>query len=357
MVADYSSYLEFIGAVYFTMSLSEYLTSKIWNVKDTKKFDRALDGLGMKDDTDFKDAVLAANSTKGKQLQAELSKKSLIGLFVISFLLIYSGYEQSIKDTNDADALSVLHLELSYSCIYFIVTLFFLQWVVFKKWKYVVFYISSIVGFFSLVRLNTWVYNCYDIEKIMIDYIDPTVCIIVSIPILWQIFIIWIHKSVFYGYVKSKIKEAQRVYGKVQECVKNGQYDLLPPQYYEIYMRNSQTSRGTTPQQILDDSLTEYKGALYNDIRIIGLKVRLYQLLFSWFRYRGEGLIAWLKNLCKNKGVARPKKLMIENYADYAETYKKMRLQNKKLNMSDFCKMLNISYEEFKGYYSKHCEK
>ena len=64
-----------------------------------------------------------------------------------------------------------------------------------------------------------------------------------------------------------------------------------------------------------------------------------------------------LKNLCKNKGVARPKKLMIENYADYAETYKKMRLQNKKLNMSDFCKMLNISYEEFKGYYSKHCEK
>ena len=84
MVADYSSFLEFVGAVYFTMSLSEYLTSKIWSPEDAKKFDRALDGLGMKDDKDFKQAVLAANTQKGVELQAELSKKSLIGLFVIA---------------------------------------------------------------------------------------------------------------------------------------------------------------------------------------------------------------------------------------------------------------------------------
>ena len=41
MVADYSSYLEFIGAVYFTMSLSDYLTTKIWSPQDTKKISRS----------------------------------------------------------------------------------------------------------------------------------------------------------------------------------------------------------------------------------------------------------------------------------------------------------------------------
>ena len=68
MVADYSSYLEFIGAVYFTMSLSDYLTTKIWSPTDTKKIRRSLDGLGMKDDKDFKQAVLDANKKKGEKI-------------------------------------------------------------------------------------------------------------------------------------------------------------------------------------------------------------------------------------------------------------------------------------------------
>ena len=356
MVADYSSFLEFVGAVYFTMSLSEYLTSKIWNPEDAKKFERALDGLGMKDDKEFKKAVLVANTKKGEKLQAELSKKSLIGLFVIAFLLLFCGYEQVVKDTCGTDALSLLQLELVYSCIYFIVTLFMLQWVVFKKWKYVVFYILSIVGFFSLIRWNAWVYDSYDIEKVMVENIGLVVCVTVSIPILWQIFITWIHKSVFYGYVKSKIREAQRVYNNVEEYTKSGQYNMLPPQYYEIYMRNSQASEDTTPRQAMDDSLTEYKGVLYNDIRVIGLKVRLYQLLFSWFRYRGKGVLNWFGNLRKNKSMVRPKKLMVENYADYAEKYKTMKAQNKNLKMKDFCEIVNISFEEFNRYYCKYCQ-
>ena len=356
MVADYSSFLEFVGAVYFTMSLSEYLTSKIWNPEDAKKFERALDGLGMKDDTEFKKAVLVANTKKGEKLQAELSKKSLIGLFVIAFLLMFCGYEQSVKDTGDVEALSLLQLELSYSCGYFIFTMFVLQWVVFKKWKYVVFYILSIVGFFTLIRWNVWVFNCYDIEIVMVNNIGVEVCVTVSIPILWQIFITWIHKSVFYGYVKSKIKDAQLVYNNVVEYAKTGQYDMLPPQYHEIYMRNSQASEDTTPRQAMDDSLTEYKGALYNDIRVIGLKVRLYQLIYSWFKYRCKSMLAWFRNLWKHKSVVRPKKLMVENYADFAEKYKTMKAQNKNLKMKDFCGIVNISFEEFNRYYCKYCQ-
>lgn len=356
MVADYSSFLEFVGAVYFTMSLSEYLTSKIWNPEDAKKFERALDGLGMKDDKEFKKTVLVANTNKGKTLQAELSKKSLIGLFVIAFLLVFCGYEQEVKENSGTDALSLLQLELVYSCIYFIVTLFLLQWVVFKKWKFVVLYILSILGFFLFIRWKIWVYNCYDIENVMVDNIGLVVCITVSIPILWQIFITWIHKSVFYGYVKSKIKEAQQVYNNVEEYIRSGQYDILPPQYHEIYMRNSQASEDTTPRQVMDDSLTEYKGALYNDIRVIGLKVRLYQLLLSWFKYKGSGLLTWLKNLRIHKSVVRPKKLMVENYADYAEKYKNMKTQNKNLKMKDFCEIVNISFDEFNRYYCKYCQ-
>lgn len=357
MVADYSSFLEFIGAVYFTMSLSEYLTSKIWSPEDTKKFERALDGLGMKDDNDFKDAVLAANKKKGEVLQAELSKKSLIGLFAIAFLLMFCGYEQEIKEVGSKDDVAILQLELAYSCIYFLVSQFLLQWILFDKWKYVVFYVVSVICVFLLIRWKSLVYNYYDAENVLVEYIGIIVCITVSIPILWQIFITWIHKSVFYGYVKSKIREAQNVYKEVQECLRKGEYDKLPHRYHEIYMKKSQVSG--TPQQALDDSLTEYIGVLYNDIRVIGLKVRLYQLLISWFRYRGMCLVIWFRNLFKSKGksVVSPNKLYVETYADYAAKYKAMKMQNKNLKMKDFCKIVNINFEEFNKYYGKYCQK
>ena len=357
MVADYSSFLEFVGAVYFTMSLSEYLTSKIWSPKDTKKFDRALDGLGMKDDEDFKQAVLAANEKKGEVLQAELSKKSLIGLFAIAFLLMFCGYEQEIKEVGSKDDLAILQLELAYSCIYFMVSQFLLQWVLFDKWKYVVFYIVSIISVFLLIRWKSLVYNCYESENVMVEYIGIIVCITVSIPILWQIFITWIHKSVFYGYVKSKIREAQNVYKEVQEYIRNGEYVKLPHRYHEIYMKKSQVSG--TPQQALDDSLTEYIGVLYNDIRVIGLKVRLYQLLLSWFRYRGKCLVTWFRNLFKSKGksVVSPNKLFVETYADYAAKYHTMKQKKKNLKMTVFCKNEKINYEEFRTYYCKYCQK
>lgn len=358
MVADYSSFLEFIGAVYFTMSLSDYLTSKIWSPKDTKKLSRALDGLGMKDDKEFKEAVLAANNKKGTVLQAELSKKSLIGLFVIAFLLMFCGYEEEVHGLDDKSALSLLQLELSYSCVYFLITLFAFQWVMFRKWKYIVFYIFSIIGFFLLIRWKEMVYNCYDIEKWFINNIGIVVCVTVSIPILWQIFITWIHKSVFYGYVKSKIWEAQKVYNDVQEYIKRNQFDKLPTRYHEIYMRKSQTSENTTPQQALDDSLTEYKGVLYNDIRVIGLNVRLYQLLLSWFMYRGRCIVNRIRNIIytKGKSVVYPQKLFVENYADYAKKYKKLKDQNKNLKMKQFCEKMNINFDEFNRYYCKYCQ-
>lgn len=44
MVADYSSYLEFIGAVYFTMSIEKYLTNKIWTPQDAKKTKKSFGG-------------------------------------------------------------------------------------------------------------------------------------------------------------------------------------------------------------------------------------------------------------------------------------------------------------------------
>ena len=358
MVADYSSYLEFIGAVYFTMSLSDYLTTKIWSPQDAKKINRSLDGLGMKDDDDFKQAVLDANKKKGEKLQAELSKKSLIGIFVVAFLLLFVGFEPSLSGNENQEASSLLQLELVYTCAYFLLSLFTLQWIIFNKWKYVILYILSNLVFFFVIRWKTFVFNQYEIESYLTDNVGMVVCITITIPILWQIFITWLHKSVFYGYVKSKIQSAQEEYKKVLDYANKHEFEKLPKRYHEIYMRISQAASATSPQQIIDDSLTEYKGVLYNDVRVIGLNVRLYQLLLSWFKYKVWRLWKWIKELFSSRGkiVSNPNKLMVTNYAEYAEKYKRYKQKKSTLKMKDFCEAEQIDFVEFNKYYSKYCQ-
>lgn len=352
MVADYSSYLEFIGAVYFTMSLSEYLTTKIWSPQDTKKISRALDGLGMKGDKDFKQAVLDANKKKGEILQGELSKKSLIGLFVVAFLLLFCGVEQGFPVSQKSELL-LLQLELVYTCAYFLVSMFLLQWSMYKKWKYIIFYIISILCVFIVIRWKELVFNKASLEMYLAEHVGMVVCVSVTIPILWQIFITWMHKSVFYGYVKSKIRNTQAEYDKMIGYVNTKQFDKLPKQYHEIYMRNSQAAEDTTPQQAMDDSLLEYKGILYNDIRTIGLQVRLYQLFISWVKHKISLLVKWVKGLFSSKDSS---KLGVTTYEDYAKKYKQQKATNKYLKMRDFCEAEIINFDEFNKYYCKYCQ-
>ena len=358
MVADYSSFLEFIGAVYFTMCLDEILTRKVWSPLDVKQQERALDYLGMGKDQDFKDAVLDANKQKGEILQKELSKKSVIGLFVIALLLVFCGYEQEIYDSKNTVPLKLLYLELAYTCVIFIVSLFLLQYKLFEKVKYVTFYIIGLFCTFFVIRWKTLVYNDSEIEKFVVENIGLFVCVIVTIPILWQIFITWIYKSVFYGYVKTRIRNAQTEYARVLDFLNKHQFEQLPKQYHEIYIRLTQTSSNTSPQQALDDSLTEYQGALYNEIRTIGLKIRLYQLMLSWIVYKIKKCLYWGKELFTSggKSLMKSKKLVEKNYEDYAKKYKAKKLQRKSYKMIDFCDKEGIDYDEFNRYYSRYCQ-
>lgn len=356
MVSNYSSYLEFIGAVYFSMSLDEILTRKIWSPLDVKMQSRALDGLGVKDDKDFKQAVLDANKKKGEILQKELSKKSVIGLFIIAALLVFCGYEQCIEQSC-IDFLPIIQLELAYTCTLFLVSLFVFQWLIYKKWKFVVFYIVGIYASFGIISHYSLIINHSNIEDIIVDNIGLYVCIIVTIPILWQIFITWIHKNVFYGYIKSKIIQARNKHEDTMKLISEGNVDNLPEKYKSIYLKNS-VMNDTSTKKALDDSLTEYKGVLYNDIRTIGLNAKMYKLLLSWFIHKCALIWNWLKNLLKSKGtiVIGVEKLQVKDYAFHAKAYQEMKKKDKTLKMASYCEIAKISIDEFRKYYCKYCQ-
>ena len=358
MIGFYSSFLEFIGALYFSMSLDEILKKKVWGPQDAKKQNRILDGLDDYTDKNFSKAVVDANQAKGLQLQAELSKKSMVGLFVIAFLLVFCGYESFLLEVSKA-SLYDLHLGLAYTMIVFIISQFCFQRIIFKKWKYSVLYLFTISASFFIIHKCHLLYGKSHIEQCIVNNIGLFTCMVVSLPILWQIFITWLYKSVFYGFIKDKILRAKNEYLRIIDDIHNGRYDNLPKEYHEIYMRNSQKAPDTTPQQALDDSLTEYKGILYNKIRAIGNNVSLIDLFGSWIKYRFLSLWKWILGVFKSKGttLVSQDKLLIKNYEYYAKRFEAKKKKDRSLRMKAFCTDEKIKFEEFNKYYCSYCNK
>lgn len=179
MVGFYSSYLEFLGAVYFSMCLDDILKKKVWSPQDARKQSRALDGIGFYDDKNFSNAVVDANQIKGMELQAELSKKSIIGLFVIAFLLIFCGYESFVAISNNADLFS-LQLELAYTMLIFILTWCGFNKFIFRKWKFAAGYIVAMLVAFLIIHICGLTYGHTSLEKTIVNNIGLFVCRVIK---------------------------------------------------------------------------------------------------------------------------------------------------------------------------------
>lgn len=356
MVGYYSSYLEFLGAVYFSMCLDDILKRKVWSPQDAKKQGRALYGIGLYDDKNFSNAVVEANQAKGIELQAELSKKSIIGLFIISFLLIFCGYESFVEINKKAD-LFYLQLELAYTMLFFIFTWCGLNKFIFRKWEYAASYITVILVVFFIIHLCGFTYGQTSLEKTIVNNIGLFVCVIMTLPILWQIFITWMYKSVFYGYIKEKIILTKKKYQQIINDIANGNYENVPKEYHEIYMKNSHRTPTTTVQQAMDDSLTEYQGILYNEIRAIGKNVKLSHLFFSWIKYRCISIVKWFVGLFSFKGkLVGPDKLNVVDYRYCAQKYDSLKAKDRTMKMKYFCQQENINFHEFQRYYTAYCQ-
>ena len=356
MVGFYSSYLEFIGAVYFSMSLDDILKKKIWSPQDARKQSKVLASLGEYQDKNFTKAVVDANQAKGLILQSELKKKSIVGLFLVAFLLLFCGYESYIAEIN-TDILYTRQLELAYTMTFFIITLFSLQTIIFRKWKYTICYILMIVITYFIINVLGLTYGKTIVEHYIVKHIGLFVCIIITIPILWQICITWLYKSVFYGYIKEKIFKAKSEYQNITNDIKNGKYDKLPKEYHEIYMKNSQKAPDTTAQQAMDDSLTEYQGVLYSKIRSIGNNIKLGDLLCSWIKYKIWSLCNLILGVFRFKGknLVNPTKLHVNDFASYAQKYQTQKQKDRTLKMISFCNKEGINFEEFNQYYCRYC--
>ena len=225
---------------------------------------------------------MEVNIEKAKELQLRSTKKSIFMIIIITFLLIFCGYEQDF----DNDVLS-LHNALFYSLTIGggIPLLVFFK-VVFSKWKWTI--LTSLFNIFLFVFIYNYrlFYGCSKLEQYVTTYIGLYVSIILVLPILWQILLCWLYRGAFIGYIKAKIIEKKEIYDDTIKKVEEGNIDDIPEDYKNIVLKTATAHKEETIQNALDSSIDLYADKLIQMITDLCKNLSPWTILGSWIKYQ-----------------------------------------------------------------------
>ena len=100
MLSNYSSLLELLAGVYFTMCLDNILTQKIWSVDYFSAFKNSREQLSFGGNKSIASEVVDQNRDLISIMQAKLTKKSVYMLTYIAILLFACGVEADKQPTS-----------------------------------------------------------------------------------------------------------------------------------------------------------------------------------------------------------------------------------------------------------------
>lgn len=197
MLSDYTSILEVISAIYFSMCIDNVL-GNIWTPKYKDKVEALVGNI----DTPVTDNMKKEIRTHVESFSYGVSKhmrvKSIFMLIVCVFLLLVAGLENHLEWLKVTSNTVELILRLSI----LVLLVFLIGKISFKK------YSAVFVDFFAII-CALWILYVHDFSLMSFPFVTENSVIVFLIfvlflPILWQVFQCWAYYSLYYGYLNEK---------------------------------------------------------------------------------------------------------------------------------------------------------
>ncbi|MBO7415552.1 MAG: hypothetical protein J6U22_03150 [Bacteroidaceae bacterium] len=308
MLSNYSSLLEFLAGVYLTMCLDNLLTQKIWTVDYFAAFKKSLEELSFGGNTSIASEVVDKNRDQISVMQAQLTKKSVFMLVYIFLMLLLGGISTCM--TQDTTIICLMAEVLTIQAI---IILFFSGYV-FQEWSRTFWFILTSLLLMLAVTLIP-ILALWFVKIVLKDeYIVLMMLFVAIYPIIWQIFKVWVHRSLFYGYVNRSMLAVKDEYENVLDIINNnGDTSKLPVEYGKILQANTIKHKNDDAQKAIDSSIKEYTDLLQSKLRKIGYETSIFMVIWSsiWTKkskYNNSEKVSLTDTDSNNNGLSNYKK-------------------------------------------------
>ena len=235
---NFSSLLEVYAAIYVSMFLDEILIN-IWTPDYKKKISQLISGMNIPAISYFVKKVEDNIDNNAKDIRGHMKRKALfLFVFCLSLLLLAGLEKESVV------------LPLYGYLLTTILSVFGFLFLVLGRWTFIKYSrVIVCIGVYSVVLVLLYF---FDITKTLsniswfgaINYKIAVGCMLVTltIPILWQLFLILVYSKLYKGYMQEKISREAYIYGKAYIAYKIKDMAALPKEY-EMVARDFVTAQ------------------------------------------------------------------------------------------------------------------
>lgn len=277
---NFSSLLEVFTAIYVSMVLDGILKN-IWTPDNKKKISQLIEGMKIPAISFFVKKVEDNIDVNAKDISAHMKRKATFLFVYCLSLLLLAGMESRSEILPQYGYMVVTLLS-----VLAILLVSFGRWTFVKFSRVVLCIVGYILAFILLYYTGAPAYLSGIGLLNVVDYTTAivTVLTVITLPVLWQLFLIWVYSSLYKGYMQEKISKEAYVYGKAYLAYKIKDMAALPKEY-EMVAKDfvkEQPAEG-------DTSLNSLNSILVRRLEILCELPKILRVFFSWVRYNLRG--------------------------------------------------------------------
>ena len=277
---DFSSLIEVFAAIYVSMFLDEILVN-IWTPDYRDRISQMIKSMNIPAVSFLEKKVKDNIGFNANDISGHMKRKALFFFVYCISLLLISGLENHSENLQKHGYLIVTILSVFGAMFTFIGRLVFIKYsrvtlsVVLYSIIFTLLYFSQITD-----------YLCEDYGLGWIGYKTAVCCflIVISVPVIWQIFLIWIYSSPYKGYMQEKIYKEAYIYGKAYIAYKVKDIAALPKEY-EIVARDFISA--PAPEE--DTSLSSLNNILVGRMEALCELPNVMKVFWSWIMFNLRG--------------------------------------------------------------------
>ena len=278
---NFGSLLEVFTAIYVSMFLDDILKN-IWTPVYKKKISQLIKDMNIPAITYFVKKVEDNIDENAKGISDHMKRKATFLLTFCLSLLLLAGLE----------AQSVVLPHYGYMIVTILSFVAFL-FILLGRWTFIQFSraIISIVLYgvvFILLYYTNVTEHLAGVSWLCFTNSYPfalsSVLTVLTLPIIWQLFLIWVYSSLYKGYMREIISREAYVYGKAYLAYKIKDMAALPKEY-EMVAKDfvkEQPKEG-------DTSLSSLNSILVIRLERLCELPNVFKVFFSWVKYNLRG--------------------------------------------------------------------
>ena len=360
MITYFADYLAILAAIYFSMCLDKVLTTRIWSNDYFINFSNAIE----QSSTIARSVAsnIIENSRKDTEnIQEMLIKKSVYMLTLVSFALIYCGYEQNFA--NEQSVLMNMQVTISATAFFsFILFNVIFSSLVYTRWWFMI--VAVLVNVLLYYGIGKYISPNECPLHIFETYSNEIIVAFFTLPIIWQIWVCFVYKKIYPIYITEAIKRIGVKYQLVLDGINSGKLEQIPAEYRIVIDKHTIQNRSKTVQEVIDASIDEYVEVLQGQIKEVGINVNVHKILFKTFGYYIQSMFSSIKTLIKTTNITSisfvptigglSMNVNIVSESDTISRYGYEALKTEYLNsgknIKDFCAEKEINLDGFKNY-------